>query len=251
MSVSLADRIYGTPRTPSAEGDAPPGHSARAPGLAATLQALGSSDPAASRYLLAMRFALMNGVGAALFVAALGLGWPQAVVAGDASRISLVIVALFLLGLLWCGRRVVQTSHELNQTRAPEPLRGSRMAAYLGDLEGVDAAGRPLLVGALRLKLQSRIAPVRHIANALVVLGLVGTVVGFIIALSGVDPKAVADPAAIGPMVSTLIQGMSVALYTTLVGAVLNLWLMLNYRLLESGTVRLFTAMVERGLRHG
>ena len=45
-----------------------------------------------------------------------------------------------------------------------------------------------------------------------------------------------------------LIGGMSVALYTTLVGAVLNIWLMLNYRLLEGGT-RLFTAIVELGER--
>jgi hypothetical protein len=51
-------------------------------------------------------------------------------------------------------------------------------------------------------------------------------------------------------MISTLIGGMSVALYTTLVGAVLNVWLMVNYRLLESGTVRLLAALIERGERH-
>ena len=34
---------------------------------------------------------------------------------------------------------------------------------------------------------------------------------------------------------------------TTLFGAVLNIWLMVNYRLLESGTVNLITAVVERG----
>ena len=52
-------------------------------------------------------------------------------------------------------------------------------------------------------------------------------------------------------MVSTLIDGMSVALYTTLVGSVLSVWLMLNYRLVESGTVRLLTAIVELGERRG
>jgi hypothetical protein len=51
-------------------------------------------------------------------------------------------------------------------------------------------------------------------------------------------------------MVSTLINGMSVALYTTLVGAILNIWLMVNYRLLESGTVTLVTNVVELGERH-
>ena len=77
-------------------------------------------------------------------------------------------------------------------------------------------------------------------------MGLIGTVIGFIIALSGVDPATAGDVNAIAPMVSALIGGMSVALYTTLVGAILNVWLMVNYRLLESGTVRLLAAIVER-----
>jgi hypothetical protein len=51
-------------------------------------------------------------------------------------------------------------------------------------------------------------------------------------------------------MVSTLISGMSVALYTTLVGSLLNVWLMVNVRLLEGGTVKLLTATVELGERH-
>ena len=58
------------------------------------------------------------------------------------------------------------------------------------------------------------------------------------------------DVEAIGPMVTTLIDGMSVALYTTLVGAVLNIWLMVNYRLLEGGTITLLTAIVDLGERH-
>jgi hypothetical protein len=74
-------------------------------------------------------------------------------------------------------------------------------------------------------------------------------VIGFIIALSGVDPATAADVNAIGPMVTTLIAGMSIALYTTLVGAILNVWLMLNYRLLESGTVTLVTGIIARGER--
>jgi len=51
-------------------------------------------------------------------------------------------------------------------------------------------------------------------------------------------------------MVSTLIGGMSVALYTTLVGSLLHLWLMVNVRLLEGGAVNLLTATVEAGERH-
>jgi len=68
-------------------------------------------------------------------------------------------------------------------------------------------------------------------------------VIGFIIALSGIDANKAQSVAAIAPMVSTLIAGMSTALYTTLVGSVLNLWLMANYQILAHGTVRLITGV--------
>ena len=73
----------------------------------------------------------------------------------------------------------------------------------------------------VRLKVSNRIAFVNYKANSLVFLGLVGTVIGFIVALSGVDPVTISIAKAVGPLVANLIQGMSIALYTTLVGAVL------------------------------
>ena len=111
---------------------------------------------------------------------------------------------------------------------------------------GADPQTRASLAASLRLKLTSRIAGVRQYANNLVLLGLIGTVVGFIMALSGVNPDTVGDVSSIAPMVSSLIQGMGVALYTTLVGSVLNIWLMLNCRLLETSAVSLLTQLVDR-----
>ncbi|MBT4702277.1 MAG: hypothetical protein HOB79_14495 [Rhodospirillaceae bacterium] len=103
----------------------------------------------------------------------------------------------------------------------------------------------------LRLKLSHRIVIVRHIASSLVFLGLIGTVIGFIIALSGVDAKAITEVENVAPMVSTLINGMSIALYTTLLGAVLNIWLTVNHRILATGTVDLITSIIELGESHG
>jgi biopolymer transport protein ExbB/TolQ len=80
----------------------------------------------------------------------------------------------------------------------------------------------------------------------LVILGLIGTVVGFIVALSGVDPEKAGDVQEIQPMVAVLIQGLSVALYTTLVGAILNVWLMTNYNILAGATVKLYTTIIDR-----
>ena len=87
----------------------------------------------------------------------------------------------------------------------------------------------------------------RQVAASLVLLGLIGTVLGFVIALSGVNPETAGDVRAIAPMVTALISGMSVALYTTLVGAVLHLWLMVNYRFLAGGAVKLATSLVSLG----
>jgi hypothetical protein len=169
--------------------------------------------------------------------------------AADSTHLLAAIAGVFAIGLVLCGRAVLQISDDLNQARREQPLASSRAGNYLASIAGRDGSSRAILVNALKIKLASRIAPVRHIANSLVILGLIGTVLGFIIALSGVNPETAADVSSIGPMVSTLIDGMSVALYTTLLGAVLNVWLMLDYRILESGAIRLLTAILERGER--
>ena len=75
---------------------------------------------------------------------------------------------------------------------------------------------------------------------------ITGAVIGFIIALGGVDADSVANVDAIAPMVSTLIEGMSVALFTTLVGAVFHVWLTMCYQILATGTVNLANAIIEQ-----
>ena len=108
------------------------------------------------------------------------------------------------------------------------------------------AESRANLSGSMRMRVAHRISVVRHLGNTLVLLGLIGTVLGFIIALSGVDPEKTSDVNAIAPMVSTLIQGMSTALYTTLIGSILNVWLMANYQLLTGGTVHLISSLQDQ-----
>jgi hypothetical protein len=213
-----------------------------------------ASEKAATayEYLLLLRFALFNCCAMAVLAVAWANGLISEMFMADTTQIVVLITLVFLAGLALCARRIWQTSVELNAVRSGFPKRGTRVAAYLEQTAAADGQGRGNLAATLRLKLASRIAPVRHIANSLVLLGLIGTVIGFIIALSGVDPELASDIAAVGPMVSTLIEGMAVALYTTLTGAVLSIWLMVNYRLLETGTINLLTQLVERGeANHG
>ena len=197
------------------------------------------------RYLLIVRFTLVNLVAVALTAATYLQGWLDGLFTATLRELSAVIFLVFFYGLVLCGANIWRHGIELNDVKGGTPEPDSRIAKFLEQTRGADSPSRSIQMDSLRLKLTDRIVRVRHIANSLVFLGLIGTVIGFIIALSGVDPAAATDSEHVADMISTLISGMSVALYTTLVGSVLYVWLIVNYWILTSGTVDLITAIIE------
>ena len=249
MATSPATRMIGTIDTVAPEPDPSEQHeSNQHVAWLAMASRAGADDP--YRSLLILRFALVNLLGLALLAIAFLQGLVDQVLAADRTYLSVVIFFVFLGGLAQCGYKMLRVSRELDLVRKFNPLVPSKAAEYIAKLRGCPAGGHAVLAGALRLKLSESIAVVRLTASSLVLLGLIGTVIGFIIALSGVDPETASDIGKVGPMVSTLISGMSTALYTTLVGTILNVWLMINYRLLASGMVKLITAIQEFGEQH-
>ena len=180
---------------------------------------------------LIFRFALLNLLAFALLGAAVREGYIEKIIDADETRLSVAIFLVFLVGLGISGWRAWQINREIDTLSQSTPTEGLSESTS---------------VGSLRLNLTQRIAAVRHIANLLVLLGLIGTVLGFIIALSGVDPDSAGDVNSIAPMVSVLIKGMSTALYTTLIGSVLNVWLTANYQILAGGTVKLMSLWLDR-----
>jgi len=73
---------------------------------------------------------------------------------------------------------------------------------------------------------------VQWLATHVVRIGLLGTVVGLIIAFSAAGQGGSANPDEIKPMISAVVNGMYVSLYATLLGIGTNLWLKINMRLL-------------------
>ncbi len=201
----------------------------------------------AHRYLLVLRFALINIVAFALIGAAWRQGWLKGLFEPMTAILSGIIFAVFAYGLVLCGFKIWQTSRAINDMKAGGKAASTQAARYMADARAKNAESRSIQINMLRLKLSHRIQIVRHIANLLVFLGLIGTVIGFIIALSGVNAEAVSQADSVATMVATLIQGMSIALYTTLLGAVLNVWLNINHRLLLTGTVDLISEIVAFG----
>ena len=202
------------------------------------------------RYLLVLQFATLNLAAFALLGAAYMQGWIDLVIEADGTKISIAIFLIFLGGLAVCAYNIWKISKEMECVRNFDPCDRSWAATYLAEVAGRRSGSRAIAGSALQVQIAERVGVVRHVADSLVLLGLIGTVLGFIIALSGVDPNVVGDVRAIAPMVTNLVAGMSVALYTTFVGAVLNLWLTVNYHLLRGGAVRLVTALIALGERN-
>jgi hypothetical protein len=73
---------------------------------------------------------------------------------------------------------------------------------------------------------------VQWIATHVVRIGLLGTVVGLIIAFSAARDSGGIDVNGVKTMISAVVDGMYVSLYATLLGIGINLWLKINLRLL-------------------
>lgn len=112
----------------------------------------------------------------------------------DASKLSFLIIALFAAMTVWCG---VSTW----------------------------AVSRNLINGEVDKELLSRIECTENcgwfVSDVLLTIGMIGTVLGFILMLAGsfgnLSPD---DTAALKLMLTNLSVGMSTALYTTLVGLI-------------------------------
>lgn len=196
-------------------------------------------------YLLLLRFTVLNLAALAIFFAAWLQGWVTLVLDADITHMSVIIAIVFVVGWIICTTKTLRCSREMNAVRDDEG-NVSRVRWYRDLIAAAQPEARGALADCLRSRLYARISVVRTISNNLITLGLIGTVIGFIIALSGVDAQAIADVGTVAPMVSTLIKGMSVALVTTLVGSVFHVWLLMCYQVLATGTVNLANTIIER-----
>jgi hypothetical protein len=149
-------------------------------------------------------------------------GWWSALVDGDPSGISLAIVALATVVTGWCGRRAWWLQA---QARAGSALR----AQYAAD----HAATPDLAAQLLGERSHGPHETAWWFAAAAIKLGLLGTVVGFIVMATQIGALPSFDIDQVQTLLKQMTGGMAIALYTTLVGLVANLWLGLQLLLLD------------------
>ena len=199
------------------------------------------------KYLLILRYSLINLVGLVFLFVLITQGYITKAIKADITNMVIVILTLFAVGFILAAYRTFWLSRELNSTFLKIIPNESLAKEFLQSSKKLDASSRNNLAASLRIKLGSKIGYIKFMANTLVILGLIGTVIGFIIALSGVDGSVSSNPEEVSKMVSTLIQGMSVALYTTLVGSICSVWLNICYQIMSTGANNLLSKIIELG----
>ena len=149
-------------------------------------------------------------------LAALAWGWQMGIVwpmfETDTSGICFVIVAVFLLGKASLFARCVKVSAAKNDQKAGEKL---------------------------RLKPESFIAKSEHLSDmveASTALGLVGTLIGLAMVIRSLDPAA--DYAA---SIELVKEGGSIAVNTSIVGALAGMWLNVGRRMLATATATMIS----------
>jgi hypothetical protein len=82
------------------------------------------------------------------------------------------------------------------------------------------------------------------VSDTLMKLGLLGTIIGFIIMLAPIATLDAADKAAMKSSMGWMSDGMAIAMYTTLAGLIGSILIRIQYYMLDAATQRVFSDAV-------
>jgi hypothetical protein len=220
-----------------------------------------------------LRWLVFTGLCVFAFVLLWRFGLIRQMVASDRTYLSSLIGLLYVAASMHCLWRTIMISREATAARRSGALieAGSGGFGVDGDALVVEGAGKlpPGLIAshihdlAVKARLQGprrldQTLLLRGLAgrlrgsnqfgafasDTLMKLGLLGTIIGFILMLApfaGLDPG---DRGAIRSSMNLMSDGMAVAMYTTLAGLVGSILVKIQYYMLDDATAKLFAYAV-------
>ncbi len=233
-------------------------------GQGATIAASDESSPERGALLLWMIF-----TGLSVFAAVLlwRYGLLGLMMRSDRTYISSVIAVLYIVTCVHCflrTRAIAREGEVTQRCRAilAAPNGANALEADAGSLpKGLvtdhirsliekakaQAKGRidqTLLLRSLADRLRGSNGFGAFASDTLMKLGLLGTIVGFIIMLAPIATLDAADKVAMKSSMGLMSDGMAVAMYTTLAGLVGSILVKIQYYMLDAATQRVFSDTV-------
>ena len=222
-----------------------------------------------SDYVPLLRWLIFTGVTIFGFVLAWHFGLIRLMLASDKTHISAIICALYLIVSLHCLFQTVVVSRELNSGQRAFSLvsAGARRFQVAGNdvvigdgvrlppghvtghirnlvlkagLQGPAPLDQTLLLRGLADALRRPHQLGAFAGDSLMKLGLLGTIVGFILMLAPIAGLDAADRASVKGSMGLMSDGMAVAMYTTLTGLVGSILVQAQYYMLDTATAKLF-----------
>jgi len=213
--------------------------------------------------------------GATMFAAVLlwRYGLFRLMLASDRTYISSIVGALYVAASLHCLWRTLAISREGEAARQAAQILASSGASLafadgMATLEGQGRLPRCLVADHIRdLALKAKTQGARRLdqtlllrsladrlrgsngfggfaSDTLMKLGLLGTIIGFIIMLAPIAGLDASDKATMKSSMGLMSDGMAVAMYTTLAGLVGSILLKIQYFMLDAATQRVFSDAV-------
>jgi hypothetical protein len=224
----------------------------------------GTETPEGSALLLWMIF-----TGLSIFAAVVlwQYGLIRLMVTSDRTYISSIIAVLYIVTCFHCFWRTRAIAREGEVERrcrailsAPDGSRaldaGARalpaglVTSHIHSLvtkaegQGDGRLDQTLLLRALADRLRGSNGFGAFASDTLMKLGLLGTIIGFIIMLAPIATLDAADKIAMKSSMGLMSDGMGVAMYTTLAGLVGSILVRIQYYMLDAATQRVFSDAV-------
>jgi hypothetical protein len=192
-------------------------------------------------------------------------GLIRLMVTSDRTYISSVIAVLYIITCFHCFWRTRAIAREGDAARrcrailsAPDGAKALGADALPAGLvrdhirslvtkaegQGESRIDQTLLLRALADRLRGSNGFGAFVSDTLMKLGLLGTIIGFIIMLAPMSTLDAADKVAMKSSMGLMSDGMGVAMYTTLAGLVGSILVRIQYYMLDSATQRVFSDAV-------
>ena len=214
-----------------------------------------------------LRWLIFTGATAFAGVVLWRYGLIRLMIDSDRTYLSSVIVLIYVAASLHCLWRTIVVSREGDAGRrvaarietggadvatldTSGPLRDGLVADHIRDLalkartQGGGRLDQTLLLRSLADRLRGSNGFGSFASDTVIKLGLLGTIIGFIIMLAPIAGLDASDKSMMKSSMGVMSEGMAVAMYTTLAGLVGSILLKIQYYMLDNATANVFSRAV-------
>jgi len=163
------------------------------------------------------------------------MGYLRQLLEQDSSHVSLLILVIYALASLWFVIDSARVSRLFDALGSPESgAEDGLLVHYRRQLsETATPDQRDALLQVLETRLRGRYAFGFIVADLMLKLGILGTVIGFILMLGSLTDLNSVDITVMQTLLAEMSAGMKVALYTTLSGLIAGILLNFKFNALD------------------